>query len=311
MRRFSTDSILAERLDTIGRRLSRDVTNSPPDLGHRLSDALDGIPLSKTARHGNSASAEMLTDSNKFDTISGSLQPPVPGGSSTSARKFNSKRSPMHLDVKYDRERERKKSADNIDIMPTLKERLAPPICLIEPNKAELRNKLHAELKSKYGPTQMLGHQSQQPLQQFVAKPPRRGPLPLPPPGDIDGGAGSRNVPIGVELVKPKIKVTVRPDSLSCGNTGPMVVGMTPKSNVRPVPSPRHVTIAAASSSSSATRDSADQTVPVTLSNRTSKRNGKSKLSREDLMKISQGSPADIDVYLQKNSVRKLSTDPP
>jgi hypothetical protein len=40
VRRFSTDSILGERLDTIGRRLSRDIAsdlaNSPPDLGHRF-----------------------------------------------------------------------------------------------------------------------------------------------------------------------------------------------------------------------------------------------------------------------------------
>lgn len=33
IRRFSTDSIFGERLDTIGRRLSRDISYSPPDMG--------------------------------------------------------------------------------------------------------------------------------------------------------------------------------------------------------------------------------------------------------------------------------------
>lgn len=37
IRRFSTDSIFGERMDTIGRRLSRDISYSPPDLGsHRF-----------------------------------------------------------------------------------------------------------------------------------------------------------------------------------------------------------------------------------------------------------------------------------
>lgn len=308
VRRFSTDSILAVRLDTIGRRLSRDITNSPPDLGHRFDgkDTLDVLPLSRQG----SASAEMLTDSKKFGSgghspSNGRLQPlpHVPGGSSASARKFNSKRAPLYLDVCYDRERERKKSADNIDIMPTLKERLAPPMCLIEPQKAELRNKLHAELKSKYPPESVTSQQTQ--TTPVAAKPPRRGPLPLPFAGTSSTGEGGNG-----EQVAPKIKV-VRPDSLHC-NTSAIVVGMTPKS--RPTPSPRHVTIC--------TEVVADQTVPVTgaaqastsssSSGRPAKRNGKSKLSREELLMISQsGSQAEIDVYLQKSLRRKHSAEQP
>lgn len=299
VRRFSTDSILAVRLDTIGRRLSRDITNSPPDLGHRFDgkDSLDVLPLTRQG----SASAEMLTDSKAFGgSPNGRLQLPIPGCSSTSGRKFNSKRAPLYLDVCYDRERERKKSADNIDIMPTLKERLAPPICLIEPKKAELRDKLHDELKSKYAPDDR--HQSQERPLRVVAKPPRRGPLPLPALTMSDASCGPVVVP-------PKIKV-VRPDSLLCGNTSAMVVGMTPKA--RPTPSPRHVTICT---------ETTDQTVPdkgfaptASSSSRptsTSKKNGKSKLSREDLQKIQSGSQAEIDVYLQKSLRKKLSTEPP
>lgn len=298
VRRFSTDSILAVRLDTIGRRLSRDITNSPPDLGHHFDrkGTLEILPLSRQG----SASAEMLTDTKKFDgsPSNGRLQPlpHIPGGSTASARKYNSNRAPLYLDVCYDRERERKKSADNIDIMPTLKERLAPPMCLIEPKKAELRSKLHAELKSKYPPERS----GQQKLPRVVVeKPPRRGPLPLPPAAEGEQASAA-----------PKIKV-VRPDSLQCGNTSAIIVGMTPKG--RPTPSPRHVTICT---------DSADQTVPVTGPstssgtnvNRTTtaKRNGKSKLSREELLMISQsGSQAEIDVYLQKSLRRKRSAEPP
>lgn len=248
VRRFSTDSILANRLDTIGRRLSRDVTNSPPDLGHRF-DTLEKDTL--TLRHGNSASAEMLTDSTKFDTNGLQKTNSSNGGHSSTDRKFNSRRSKMHLDVTYDRERERKKSADNIDIMPTLKERLAPPICLIEPNKAELRSKLHAELKSKYAPEPDF-HFSTQP----VAKPPRRGPLPLPPKDDGVQG--------GLVADKPGMKVLLSEPN-PCSRA--LVVGMTPK--IRPPVSPRNTT---------ETKDSADQTVPITRER--GRKNGKSKSTR-------------------------------
>lgn len=316
VRRFSTDSILAVRLDTIGRRLSRDITNSPPDLGGRRfgsKDTLDVLPLSRQG----SASAEMLTDTNKFDT---SPSKPIPGGSATNGRKLNAKRTPLYLDVCYDRERERKKSADNIDILPTLKERLAAPICLIEPQKAELRDKLHDELKSKYAPGAVHQHSQTSRPPKVVAKPPRRGPLPLPPTTTTsDAGCSIESMPVPIPA--PRIKV-VRPDSLPCGgNTAAMVVGMTPK--VRPTTS-RHVTIctdaadqtvpggsaAAASSSSSAAAAAA---VPLysTVNRTSSKRNGKSKLSREDLQMIQSGSQAEIDVYLQKSLRNKFSSAEP
>lgn len=255
MRRFSTDSILAVRLDTIGRRLSRDITNSPPDLGHRF-DRRDTLPLSRQG----SASAEMLTER-------GASSPHLNGNSSIPSA---TKRTPLHLDVCYDRERERKRSADNIEIMPTLRERLAPPICRIEPERAELKDRLHDELKSKYAPEK-------------VTKPPRRP------------------VSTVTDQMPPKIKV-VRPDSLECGgsgsgNTSAMVVGMTPK--VRPTPSPRDVTICT---------EAPDQTVP---SGGTVKRNGKSKLTREELQRIQSGSQAEIDVYLQKSLRQRLAAEPP
>lgn len=298
VRRFSTDSILAYRLDTIGRRLSRDITNSPPDLGHRFESGTKGM---LNNRLGNSASAEMLTDSKKFDSSDGQLA--IPGSSSTSGRKVK----PLYLDVCYDRERERKKSADNIDIMPTLKERLAPPICLIEPNKAELRSKMHAELKSKYA-ADINCNPNPQPHQTSV-KPPRRGPLPLPP---NQGAEVATRTVAGLEHVKPKLKITRPEMASSSSGGGAMVVGVTLKG--RPTPSPRHVNIS--------TRDSADQTVPVTSlasssgtssSGRMARKNGKSKLSREDLLKISRsGSQAEIDGIYMQNSLRQtLSADPP
>lgn len=51
VRRFSTDSVLENRLDTIGRRLSRDISYSPPDLGKRY---------------------DIIAHANKFDTFHGS-----------------------------------------------------------------------------------------------------------------------------------------------------------------------------------------------------------------------------------------------
>lgn len=74
-RRFSTDSILGDRMDSIGRRLSRDLTNSPPDLKKRRGkndispkkyDTISGANLSGL---GISKSNESLTT--HYDTFSG------------------------------------------------------------------------------------------------------------------------------------------------------------------------------------------------------------------------------------------------
>lgn len=119
----------------------------------------------------SSVSAEMLNTSKSFPMNNGQVS--LPSTSATTTRKFNSKRTPLYLDVCYDRERERKRSADNIDIMPTLKERL-PPIYLIEPETAELKDRLHDELKSKY-PAQT-SDDIDKPTKAIV-KPPRKEPV--------------------------------------------------------------------------------------------------------------------------------------
>ncbi|XP_059614954.1 uncharacterized protein LOC132260688 [Phlebotomus argentipes] len=129
VRRFSTDSILGERMDTIGRRLSRDISYSPPDLGHRFETFGKGLGAS----------------SSKFDTFSGTRSS-LPEEPDVIGKKFSNKRTPLNLDV-Y----EGRRSQDNLDAITPLKERLAPPICILEPASAVLRDKLHEELKEKYG----------------------------------------------------------------------------------------------------------------------------------------------------------------
>ncbi|XP_055378406.1 uncharacterized protein LOC129610081 isoform X1 [Condylostylus longicornis] len=65
VRRFSTDSILSERLDTIGRRLSRDLTNSPPDFGKRYE-----VLANKMSTSNISGSSGGVSDTyKKYDTM--------------------------------------------------------------------------------------------------------------------------------------------------------------------------------------------------------------------------------------------------
>lgn len=150
-RRFSTDNILGDRMDSIGRRLSRDLTNSPPDLNKRLEfgkndispkkyDTISGANLSAL---GISKSNESLTT--RYDTFSGK-----------SADKN------VGIAVKLKRPGKRPKisfeSYDGIEKddceyeLPSVKEGLEPP----QQNRsaAILRHKLHTELRSKHPPVQ-------------------------------------------------------------------------------------------------------------------------------------------------------------
>jgi hypothetical protein len=154
VRRFSTDSILGERLDTIGRRLSRDITNSPPDLGHRFetfgknstSNKFDTFSGSKSQE--NVAATDMdqykeVPSVNKFDTFSGKVvdeeKPELPIKMN---KKYQNRRPPLNMDV-WKNER---------PPLPPLKEKLYPPIIILDQSKHALRDKLHDELRTKYGP---------------------------------------------------------------------------------------------------------------------------------------------------------------
>ncbi|XP_055687535.1 uncharacterized protein LOC129792482 isoform X2 [Lutzomyia longipalpis] len=147
VRRFSTDSILGERMDTIGRRLSRDISYSPPDLGHRFETFGKSLSGGSSSKFDTYAVKRVPSegDRGKFDTFSGTRSS-LPEEPDIIAKKFTNRRTPLNLDVYGGR-----RSQDNLDTMTELKERLAPPICILEPESAVLRDRLHEELKEKYG----------------------------------------------------------------------------------------------------------------------------------------------------------------
>lgn len=189
IRRFSVDSILGERLDTIGRRLSRDITNSPPDLGHRFETFGKGESISKfdtfSGQKTEEFSGPAVTESNqvsKFDTYSGKNDKP----DVVLNKKHQNKRAPLNLDV-YERENE-KKPIESINENLALRERLAPPIFQIDSSKAVLRDKLHEELKAKHGNVRRkpraqfpLPHQGPSDRNK-LGKPERNGTRPSPSP---------------------------------------------------------------------------------------------------------------------------------
>lgn len=175
VRRFSTDSIFGERLDTIGRRLSRDVTQSPADLGRKF----------KTFGKENSSntldvhSQDQITDhyavpTKKFDTLPTKVNP-VPILKSP-MRNFNNDNiaieKRIHLDVPG---MEGNNGGNNGNELTIKREKPERPSLLNQSSpgsgggstskhisnrkrmplpptfQMDLQNKLHEELKEKYG----------------------------------------------------------------------------------------------------------------------------------------------------------------
>lgn len=157
-RRFSTDSILGDRLDSIGRRLSRDLTNSPPDMNKRYEFVRDDLSPNRygtvsganLAALGISKSNEAL--SNRFDTFSGKN---VDKASIPVKLKKTGKRPKISFESYH---RDRSDSGDRSDCgeyeLPSVKEGLEPPIQQQDKTVAILRHKLHSELRSKHPPIQ-------------------------------------------------------------------------------------------------------------------------------------------------------------
>lgn len=167
VRRFSTDSILGERLDTIGRRLSRDIigdlTNSPPDLGHRFEtfgkgatsvQKFDTFSGSKTAGITKSADdldkgASTSHDRSKFDTFCATvddMKPELPA-KNKGGKGRQTKRKPLtsdtYTEVTFGSQCE--------PIKESFRETLHPAIFQLDKSKAILRDKLHEEFREKYG----------------------------------------------------------------------------------------------------------------------------------------------------------------
>lgn len=135
IRRFSTDSILGERLDSIGRRLSRDITGSPPDLGRHFETF--GKATAANSKFDTFASAE----NNKFETFGGK------GGNKVDLpfKTKVTKRPALNFESYH---RDSKTGFD----LPIVREGLEPPIYQEDRSKAVLKAKLHRELTAKYGP---------------------------------------------------------------------------------------------------------------------------------------------------------------
>uniref|UniRef100_A0A182Y0Z7 Ionotropic glutamate receptor C-terminal domain-containing protein n=1 Tax=Anopheles stephensi TaxID=30069 RepID=A0A182Y0Z7_ANOST len=183
VRRFSTDSIISERLGTIGRRLSRDAaTSSPPDLSHHFETFGKG----SSAEPGSSSKFDTYSGKNnskesvsvfKCDTFNGKLTPAggldtVDSGRDAGAEgrvkpdgeekpilpaktKKRSRRSPLNLEL-YETGRRRL-----IPINERVAQGLAPPFLEADTGSAMLRDKLHEELRLKYGQTRWKSSQAE------------------------------------------------------------------------------------------------------------------------------------------------------
>uniref|UniRef100_A0A182WKC6 Ionotropic glutamate receptor C-terminal domain-containing protein n=1 Tax=Anopheles minimus TaxID=112268 RepID=A0A182WKC6_9DIPT len=175
VRRFSTDSIISERLGTIGRRLSRDAaTSSPPDLSHHFetfgkgSSAEPGAGSKFDTYSGKNNSKEnvsvfkcdtfngKLTPGSGLDTVDTARDPGVEGRVKPEGEekpilpvktKKRSRRSSLNLEL-YETGRRRL-----IPINERVAQGLAPPFLEADTGSAMLRDKLHEELRLKYGQT--------------------------------------------------------------------------------------------------------------------------------------------------------------
>jgi hypothetical protein len=150
VRRFSTEGILGERMDTIGRRLSRDIAsdlaNSPPDLGHRFEtfgksagekfDTFSGkTGLTKSADDlDKNASAR---EKSKFDTFSGAIDEAKPSLPAKKNAKSKQKRKPLSMDV-YENKSPNQVTFENQSTLP-LRDPLRATVSLTEAMREPIR----------------------------------------------------------------------------------------------------------------------------------------------------------------------------
>lgn len=292
VRRFSTDSVLEDRLGTIGRRLSRDIQNSPPDLIHRFETFGKGsmpdnsLAFKYDTYSGNESSDGKLENTHKYDTFSGAVDDHRPAIPIKKGRKLHNKRTPLNLDI-YERDR-------HINDTLTMSDNLYPPIFKLDRTKAVLRERVHEELKSKYPtersyivkrPKQSVEHiyatcskQKKQPQapqqQQQPPQPPmipeRRSVESLSNVGSTKSNKSSKKQP----------KATPRQQQHQQQPKAPSVVSLEVPPRLPPKTSPR-------------TRTSNNQ------HNMAGSGLSFQKLSREDLLKLSQSSESEIRKFLQ------------
>ncbi|XP_055628546.1 uncharacterized protein LOC129769999 isoform X2 [Toxorhynchites rutilus septentrionalis] len=156
IRRFSTDSVLSERLDNIGRRLSRDMTNSPPDFARRFETfgkQSDGGDKFDTY---SGKESKQIMNGKKFDTFSGTIYSSKndeeidPQQLMKTSTKQN-KRLPLNSELFVRNKKHSKgESRKLIPIEERVAHGLAPAFVETDTSGALLRDKLHEELRMKY-----------------------------------------------------------------------------------------------------------------------------------------------------------------
>lgn len=299
VRRFSTDSILGERLDTIGRRLSRDIAsdlaNSPPDLGHRFEtfgknanakfDTFSGkTAITKSADDLDKAAREK----SKFDTFSGAIDEIKPALPAKKNSKSKQKRKPLNMDV-YENKQQHQVTFENQSTLPlrdsmrdsmrepikeSYRESLHPAIFQIDSTKAVLRNKLHEELRAKTG------------KKQSKTKPPK----------------------VSSTVQRPPVRSSSNP------NESFLKVQSNDSLNIKPVPSPRSKARNYSEDDDDEGQDPTYATIqPRNKSPRVSNNNiPLGRLSKEDLLSLTHRTESEIHEFLNgKAGTKHNKSDPP
>lgn len=162
VRRFSTEGILGERLDTIGRRLSRDIAsdlaNSPPDLGHRFEtfgkaagEKFDTF----SGKTGFTKSADDLDrnatarEKSKFDTFSGSIDEAKPSLPAKRNAKSKQKRKPLSMDV-YENKSPSQVTFENQSTLP-MRDPLRATVSLTETMREPIRESYRESYQTQAG----------------------------------------------------------------------------------------------------------------------------------------------------------------
>lgn len=148
-------------MDTIGRRLSRDISYSPPDLSRRFetfgkSSTLDP---NEFIAIGGSKSSENVTNVRLDTFYADSI--PLPDLPVTKAKKYKHKRPALNFEPYQRNEQETLRIGDKYEL-PVVKEGLEPPIYQEDRSKAVLKDKMHRELRARYGP--QMGSDDRPPL---------------------------------------------------------------------------------------------------------------------------------------------------
>ncbi|KAL5287110.1 GRIN3A family protein [Megaselia abdita] len=279
-RRYSNDSILSERLDTIGRRLSRDLTNSPPDFGKHLD-----VPNVKTngkfdTFSGQNVSNESIEET-KFDTYGGKETMKL---SLPSIKKMHMKRIPLNKETFLNIEdaeetgsiSSRRRSGESLcrSPLPVLKEGVTQT-SMEDKTEDIIKDQIHEELVTKYEEN----HYETIPIH--------------PPPKPT--GSGVQRSSLRLHNRSPVSTKRNRQCSLDLDG-----IGNRPKIPTPP-PSQKYRNLSPPSSC-----QSANTSPTTTLPSKTMNNSSAEQLSREELLKLRENS--DVDLY---DTVSKPSKEPP